>query len=65
MSTTLKKVVIVTGASSGIGKETVLRFLKEGYEVHAGARRLDAMRDLEEQGVYVHDLDLTKGESWS
>ena len=58
-----KKVVIVTGASSGIGKETVLRFLQEGYEVHAGARRLDAMRDIEQQGAYLHALDLTKGES--
>ncbi len=47
MYTIMKKVVIVTGASSGIGKETALRFLNEGYEVHAGARRLDAMRDLE------------------
>lgn len=58
-----KKVVIVTGASSGIGKETVLRFLREGYEVHAVARRLDAMRDIEQQGAYLHPLDLTKGES--
>jgi len=37
MNTSMKKVVIVTGASSGIGKQTVLRFLREGYEVHAGA----------------------------
>ncbi len=63
MNTTLKKVAIVTGASSGIGKETVSRFLKEDYEVHAGARRLDLMRDLERQGAYIHALDLTKGES--
>src|SRR5260370_39487173 len=63
MNTIMKKVVIVTGASSGIGKKTVLRFLKEGYEVHAGARRLDAMRDLEQQGAPLHALALTKGES--
>ncbi len=63
MNTSMKRVAIVTGASSGIGKETVLRFLKEGYEVHAGARRLDAMRNLEQQGAYLHALDLTKGES--
>ncbi len=63
MNTIMKKVVIVTGASSGIGKKTVLRFLREGYEVHAGARRLDAMRDLEQQGAHLHALDLTKGES--
>ena len=63
MNAVMKKVVIVTGASSGIGKETVLRFLKEGYEVHAGARRLDAMRDLERQGAHLHDLDLANDES--
>ena len=63
MNTTLKKVAIITGASSGIGKETVLRFLKEGYEVYAGARRLDAMRDIEQQGAIIHAMDLTKGES--
>ncbi len=63
MNTSMKRVAIVTGASSGIGKETVLRFLKEGYEVHAGARRLDAMQSLEQQGAYLHALDLTKGES--
>lgn len=63
MNTIMKKVAIVTGASSGIGKKTALRFLKEGYAVHAGARRLDAMRDLEQQGAYLHALDLTKGAS--
>lgn len=59
----MNKVVIVTGASSGLGKQTALRFLKEGYEVHAGARRLEAMRDLAEQGAHLHALDLTQGES--
>ena len=63
MKTIMKKVAIVTGASSGIGKKTALRFLKEGYEVHAGARRLDAMHDIEQQGAHLHALDLTKGES--
>ena len=59
----MNKVVIVTGASSGLGKQTVLRFLRAGYEVHAGARRLEAMRELEQQGAHLHALDLTQGES--
>lgn len=63
MDTIRNKVAIITGASSGIGKVTALRFLKEGYKVYVGARRLDAMQDLEQQGAHLHTLDLTKGES--
>ncbi|MCH4891410.1 SDR family NAD(P)-dependent oxidoreductase, partial [Acidaminobacter sp. JC074] len=33
-----KKVIIVTGASSGFGKDTVKKFLSEGNIVYAGAR---------------------------
>src|SRR5262245_24464295 len=40
MNTFEKKVAVVTGASSGIGRETVLSLIKAGYQVHAGARRL-------------------------
>jgi NAD(P)-dependent dehydrogenase (short-subunit alcohol dehydrogenase family) len=29
-----QKVAIVTGASSGIGRETVLQLAKRGYQVH-------------------------------
>lgn len=63
MNIQMKKVAIVTGASSGIGKQAVIRFLKEGYEVYAGARRLEAMRDIEQQGAILYPLDVTKGES--
>src|SRR5215467_16170473 len=63
MNTFDKKVAVVTGASSGIGRETVLSLIKAGYKVHAGARRLDAMRDLENAGAYLHHLDLTNSES--
>jgi len=58
-----QKVVIVTGASSGIGRETVLQLVKSGYQVHAAARRLEAMSDLKNAGAYVHHLDLTSPES--
>ena len=58
-----QKVAIVTGASSGIGRETVLQLVKNGYQVHAGARRLEAMSELQNAGIYVHHLDLTSPES--
>jgi len=53
-----KKVAIVTGASSGIGKAAAVKFLQMGYTVHAAARRLYAMKDLEAQGAMVHQVDL-------
>ena len=59
----MNKVAIVTGASSGLGKQTALRFLRAGYEVHAGARRLEAMRELAEHGAHLYVLDLMQGES--
>jgi len=63
MNTFDKKVAVVTGASSGIGRETVLSLIKAGYQVHAGARRLDAMRELENASVYLHHVDLTNPEN--
>lgn len=63
MNPIVNKVAIVTGASSGLGKQTALRFLRAGYEVHAGARRLEAMRELELHGAHLHALDVTQGAS--
>ena len=40
------KVVIVTGASSGIGRETALAFARKGYRVTLAARRTDRLEEL-------------------
>ncbi|MCH4889420.1 SDR family NAD(P)-dependent oxidoreductase [Acidaminobacter sp. JC074] len=58
-----KKVIIVTGASSGFGKDTVKKFLSEGNIVYAGARRVEKMRDIEKAGAKVIKLDITEDES--
>jgi NAD(P)-dependent dehydrogenase (short-subunit alcohol dehydrogenase family) len=39
----LKKSIIVTGASSGIGKATVIKLVESGYQVFGLARRYDKL----------------------
>ncbi len=43
---TPKKKVVVTGASSGIGRATAARFAKDGYEVCLNARRTERLQEL-------------------
>ena len=57
-----KKVALITGASSGIGKETARKLLKEGLTVYVAARRLEQMRDLENLGATALKMDVTKDE---
>lgn len=59
----MKKVVLVTGASSGIGKETAKLFAQNAYQVIATARTVEKMKDLEELGCLVFPMDVTKEES--
>jgi NAD(P)-dependent dehydrogenase (short-subunit alcohol dehydrogenase family) len=56
------KTVLVTGASSGIGKETARRLLEDGYKVYVAARRLEKMRDLEKLGATAVEMDITREE---
>jgi len=55
----LAKTVLITGASSGIGEETVKRLMTAGYTVYAGARRLDRMKSLADAGAHLLALDVT------
>lgn len=59
ISTIPSRVAVVTGASTGIGKDTVRRFLAEGYVVHAASRQFGEMADIEREGAILHYLDLT------
>ncbi|MDE2824328.1 MAG: SDR family NAD(P)-dependent oxidoreductase, partial [Chloroflexota bacterium] len=62
MTTTNRQTVLVTGASAGIGKATVKTLLEAGYTVYAAARRVENMRDLEDLGAVVLEMDVTKEE---
>ena len=57
-----QKTVLITGASSGIGKETARQLIREGYLVYAAARRLEKMADLQAIGGIPLQMDITREE---
>lgn len=59
----MKQVVLITGASSGIGKETAKLLVENGFVVYGAARRLDKMQDLKSVGVRLLEMDVTSEES--
>ena len=64
-SNTIKKVALVTGASSGIGKSTAVQLKDKGFIVYGAARRIEKMEDLEKLGINVVSLDVTNEDSMS
>ena len=55
-----KKVVLITGASSGMGKSAALLFAQDGHRVYAAARRVDRMEEeLAPSGIVPVALDVT------
>ena len=56
----MKKVILITGASSGIGKDTALSLIKEGYVVYGVARRLEMMKDIVHAGGHAIRMDILK-----
>lgn len=46
---TARKVVVITGASSGIGLATALKFAEKGYNLVLAARRMDELQEVERQ----------------
>jgi short-subunit dehydrogenase len=54
-----KKIILITGASSGIGKATALQLIKEGHTVYGAARRVEKMQELVEAGGHAIAMDIT------
>ena len=56
-----KKVIWITGASSGIGKAVAIKFAKNGWIVAASARRENLLNELKEinENIYPFPLDVT------
>lgn len=59
MSPKPRPVVLITGASSGIGHATALALAARGWIVYGAARRVDRMHELEASGCHVIEMDVT------
>lgn len=58
-----QKVILITGASSGIGFDAASRLAKQGHKVYGAARRIDKMLPLKELGVTPISMDVTNDSS--
>ena len=58
-----KKVILITGGSSGIGFDAARALAKEGHRVYAAARRVQLMEPLRADGVVPIRMDVTDEDS--
>ncbi|MBR3426622.1 MAG: SDR family NAD(P)-dependent oxidoreductase [Bacteroidales bacterium] len=58
-----EKVILITGASSGIGFDAAQTLAQQGYCVFAAARRTELMEPLKAYGVHVIKMDVTDEKS--
>jgi short-subunit dehydrogenase len=56
----VKKVILITGASSGIGKDIAMSLIKHGHVVYGAARRLEMMQDIVQAGGHAIKMDILK-----
>jgi short-subunit dehydrogenase len=58
-----KKVVLITGAASGIGKATAIKFAENGFEVYATDKNTILLEDLTKYNCKTIYLDVTNEKS--
>jgi len=54
-----QQIILVTGASSGIGKATAKQLIQDGHKVYVAARRVEQMEDLTQLGAASIKMDIT------
>ncbi len=55
----IKKIVLITGASSGMGKATAEFLAKNNFLVYAGTRHIKNLLDLKQANIVAIELDIT------
>src|SRR5581483_1295568 len=63
---TSQQIILITGATTGIGRDAALRFAKKGHRVIAtgrNARALEKLREDAKGALEIVRLDVTIGES--
>jgi len=53
-----KQTALVTGASSGMGRETAIKLAEKGFQVIAAARRIDRLTELAEQFQNINPMQV-------
>ena len=57
------KTVLITGCSSGIGRELALAMRDRGYNVYGSGRSIQKLKPLADEGIKTLELDVTDKES--
>jgi len=55
----MNKVILITGASSGMGKDAAIRLINDGHKVYTAARRIEKMKDLKDLGGHPIKMDIS------
>ena len=54
----MKKVIWITGGSSGIGKAVALKFANKGWQVIISSRREEVLKDISDKNENIDYLKL-------